>query len=202
MKTSLAAYLGSIAVLVCSGAVAEVNSDAIDTETLDKLKVIETINVTSSKEINDSGNDKVDTEVLKILKAADQDSDAKSKATSEKLQIIETINVTSPKEIDEADDIHVDAEVERVLKEAQGADDDSESDAKAQTLTRLEKVYAKKFKRDNDKAELIESASGDEGKPAKLAESQLVLKTYKLDSLTKNKELKQSDETEETKAAK
>ena len=153
MRTNLAGFLGSIAALACTGALVGDTSDATrDTETLDKLKVIETINVTSSKEIDASKSDKVDVEVLKILKAADQDSDAKSEATNEKLQIIETINVTSLKKVDETKDIQVDVEVEKVLKAVEDADEE------AQTLTKLKGAYAKKFERDGVKAELVKGA--------------------------------------------
>ena len=195
MRTNLAGFLGSIAALACTGALAGDTSDATrDTETLDKLKVIETINVTSSKEIDASKSDKVDVEVLKILKAADQDSDAKSEATNEKLQIIETINVTSLKKVDETKDIQVDVEVEKVLKAVEDTDEVSSADKEAQTLTKLKGAYAKKFERDGVKAELVKGASNGKGKSIKLTKSQLVLTTKETDSLLKDKKLKQTGE--------
>lgn len=197
MKTNLAGFLGSIAALTCGVAVAGDSSDVTkDTETLDKLKVIETINVTSSKEIDGSKSDKVDPEVLKILKAADQDSGAKSTATKEKLQIIETINVTALKEVDETKDVEVDVEVEKVLKEVEDADGVSGSDQEAQAASKIQKVYAKKFERDNVKLKLVEGDSDGDGKSIKLTKSQTVLKNQNSVSLAKTRKIKQADEND------
>ena len=203
MKTNLAGFLGSIAALACTGALSGDTTDATrDTETLDKLKVIETINVTSSKKIDGSKSDKVDTEVLKILKAADQGSDAKSKATNEKLQIIETINVTALKEVDETKDVQIDVEVQKVLKEAEDAEGVSGTDQEAQAESKFQKVYAKKFKQENVKVKRVEDDSDWEGKSIKLTKSQTVLKTEKSDSLAKIKKLKQIDEDDKKAEAK
>lgn len=203
MKTNLAGFLGSIAALACTGALSGDTTDATrDTETLDKLKVIETINVTSSKKIDGSKSDKVDTEVLKILKAADQGSDSKSKATNEKLQIIETINVTALKEVDETKDVQIDVEVQKVLKEAEDADGVSGSDQEAQTESKFQKVHAKKFKRDNLKVKLVEGDLIGKGKSIKLTKSQTVQKSKKLDSLAKIKKIKQAGEDDKKTEAK
>ncbi len=145
MKTGLLAVLGSLVALSCSSAIAGDSSNtAKDIEALDKLKVIETINVTSSKEIDDSKSEKVDLEVLKILKAADLESDTKTEAAKDKLEIIETINVTALKEIDDTKDVDFDAEVKAVLDEVQKTDEISDPEGEAQALTKFKKVHAKK----------------------------------------------------------
>ncbi len=203
MKTGLIGVLGSLVALSCSSAIAGDNSNtAKDIEALDKLKVIETINVTSSKEIDDSKSETVDLEVLKILKAADLESDTKTEAAKDKLEIIETINVTALKEIDDTKDVDFDAEVKALLDEVQKADEISDPEGEAQALTKFKKVYAKEFKGDYGKSKLVESTESESGKSVKLAKSKSVVKTKKLDSEAKIKELKQFEENDEETAAK
>ena len=140
MKTAPTGFIGSLVALSCITVFAGVNSDAAkDTETLDKLKVIETINVTSSKEIDETKSDKIDGEVLKILKVADQDEQglkSKTKSASDKLKVIETINVTSPKKIDETKGNKIDVEVSKILKAA----DQDEQGLKSKTKSASDKL--------------------------------------------------------------
>ena len=203
MKSGLTGFTASLLALVCISALA---AGAKDTEALDKLKVIETINVTSAKEIKDSKDEQVDEEVLKILKVADpndQGAGASSKKAIDQLKIIETINVTSKKEIDESKNLEIDAEVETVLKEAQESDEVSDSElVEAKARTKVKGAYAKKFMRDGDKSEIVKSAKSEDGKSAKLAKSQLMLKSKKLVSLAKTKELVHSEEKDEENSTK
>ncbi|MYD81237.1 MAG: hypothetical protein F4X44_11575 [Gammaproteobacteria bacterium] len=203
MKTGLIAVLGSLVALSCSSAIAGDSSNtAKDIEALDKLKVIETINVTSSKEIDDSKSEKVDLEVLKILKAADLESDTKTEAAKDKLEIIETINVTALKEIDDTKDVDFDAEVKAVLDEVQKTDEISDPEGEAQALTKFKKVHAKKYKGDYAKAKLLESAENESAKSMKLTKSASVVKIKKLDSEAKLKEIQQSAENDDETASK
>ncbi|MCY3884540.1 MAG: hypothetical protein OXG24_06425 [Gammaproteobacteria bacterium] len=98
------------------------------TAAVDKVKIIETIHVSSEKKVGETTKGKVDAEVLKILKATDSidQNVAKVEYSGDKLEIIETINVTSSKEIDADADDNVDNEVLKVLEEVKEVEDDSE----------------------------------------------------------------------------
>lgn len=131
MKIVLAGLCASALALASSTVLAGGTTCASEsTATVDKVKIIETIHVSSEKEVDETRKADLDTEVLTILKATDSiDQDVvRADQAIDKLEIIETINVTSSKEINANADDAVDADVMKILNEVRTVEAESEDD--------------------------------------------------------------------------